>query len=1202
MSTLRLYFLGTLDIRYDSQPLPKPPTLKSQSLLAYLVLHHHRPQPRDRLVGLFWGDRPQRKARRSLSTALWHIRRCLPNDIPILSDPHTVQFDPQSDLWLDVDQFEKLVDWETGRLVDWETRVSALCAAVDLYRGDFLDGFYDDWIINERYRLETLFLEALARLMVGHETRGEHQAALATALRLLGRDPLREDAHRLAMRAYCRLGQRNAALEQYRRCREVVLEELGTEPMIETTELYQAILEGCFEVGPVPEVVPVEVPAIEPPGRSPLDVIAPVRLVGREQEMAFLHECWQKAQAGHGGLVLISGEAGVGKTRLVEEFANRLRWQGIRVLWGRCYEFERLLPYQPFAETLRTVLPALTSAELAAFPAWTVAEVARLLPEVSEIQPGLGATPSPEGDQEEARLFDGLARFLTELSSRGALLIVLEDFHWASESTLELLHYLARHLADHPVLMVGTLRPEALGLQHPLLALRRRLTRGGLAKPLRLSRRSSAEVEEMGVELSGAGQAVVPLAGRLYEETEGNPFFLMETIKVLFETGMVHLEGGAWRGDFAQISEKKLPLPAGLSEAIQARVHRLSEEAQEAVHLAAVLGREFDFDLLNAVWSWGEEATLGALDDLLRWRLIDEGAGAMGRDYAFTHHKIQEAIYAGMPRRRRQHVHARVGAAMETLYGPEAEALAGELAFHFEQGQQLDKTLTKKAIMYLLQAGEQAVAAFANAEAVAYLSRALELTPRTDHAERYAFLLTREKVYDLQGEREAQERDLAALGQLAEALDSDERRAEVAVHQANYASVTGDYPEAVAAAQQAVALAQQAGVVESEAVGYVRWGMALMRQGDYTAAKLQLEEALRLAQAAGLRRVEADSLHALTYVAAWQGHYARARDYCEQTLPLCREVGDRRGEGTVLNALGFYCNRAGDYAGARRYLEQALALRREIGDRSGEVVSLANLAEVSSISGDYAGAQAYYAQALAQCREIGDRRGEGWALIDLGAVSLRTGDFAGARGYLEQGLTLCRKIGSQELESLALVFLALLLHRLGDDEAARKHSQQALHIVQDMGARFEEGMALIVMGHSLAGLGHLEEAATTYGTAQDLWQEMGHISLGMESLAGLARVSLAQGDLSQAQVHVEEILSYLETNTLEGAIEPFRVYLTCYRVLKANQHPRAQEILTTAYDLLHEHAGNTTDEEMRRSFLENVPAHRELVREWAKGA
>jgi oligopeptide transport system substrate-binding protein len=759
VSALRLYCLGTLDIRYDNQPLLKPPTLKSQSLLAYLILHRHRSQPRDRLVGLFWGDRPERKARRSLTTALWHIRRCLPEDY-ILSDPHTVQFDPQSDLWLDVEEFEAGVSRDD---------LTSLQSAVALYRGDFLDGFYDDWVINERYRLETLFLEALARLMAGHEREGEHGASLTTALRLLGHDPLREDAHRAAMRAHCRLGQRNAALEQYRRCREIVLEELGAEPMVKTTEFYQAILEGRFEVERVPEVVPVEVPVVAPivpAGRSPLDVIAPSKLVGREQELAFLHQCWQGAQAGQGRLALISGEAGVGKTRLVEEFANRLRWQGVRVLWGRCYEFERALPYQPIAEALRTVLPTLTSDELASFPAWTVAEVARLVPELLEKRHGLEPSAAPSLDQERTRLFESAARFLAELSSHGALLIVLEDLHWASESTLQLLHYLARHLTDHLILTIGTFRPEAMGLKHPLLTLRRRLIREGLARPLRLSRLSPEAVETMIVEMSGAGETVVPLAQRLYQETEGNPFFLMEITKALFETDVIHLEEGIWSGDFFQIGQGELPLPAGVSEAIQARAQRLDENAQEALRLAAVLGREFDFELLNEVWERGEEATLEALDDLLRHRLIDEGTGAMERDYAFTHHKIQEVVYAGMPRRHRQYGHARVGAAMETLYGPQAKELASELAFHFEQGQQLDKTLTEKAITYLQQAGDQARLAYAQREAIDYYQRALaSLREQEEHEQAARTLmkmgLTYHSAFDFRRSRQAYEEGFA---------------------------------------------------------------------------------------------------------------------------------------------------------------------------------------------------------------------------------------------------------------------------------------------------------------------------------------------------------------------------------------------------------------------------------------------------------
>jgi DNA-binding SARP family transcriptional activator len=260
VKTLQFRFLGPLSIHCGDRKLPKPPTLKSQSLLVYLVLHRDQPQPRERLASMFWGDGPERKGRHSLATALWHIRRCLPEETLILSDSHTVQFNPQAELWIDVDEFEIQAS---------RNDIDSLQSAVALYRGDFLDGFYDDWIISEHYRLEGLFLEVLARLMAGRETGGEHQAALETALRLLGRDPLREEAHRVAMRTYARLGQRNVALEQHHRCREIVLEELGAGPMVETTQLYRAIAEGRFEVGPPPEMLPLEVSATGPAGAQP---------------------------------------------------------------------------------------------------------------------------------------------------------------------------------------------------------------------------------------------------------------------------------------------------------------------------------------------------------------------------------------------------------------------------------------------------------------------------------------------------------------------------------------------------------------------------------------------------------------------------------------------------------------------------------------------------------------------------------------------------------------------------------------------------------------------------------------------------------------------------------------------------------------------------------------------------------------------
>ena len=1118
MPALQVYFLGPLDIRCGGQPLPKPATLKSQSLLAYLVVHCHQPQPRGRLAGLFWGDRPERKARRSLTTALWRIRRCLPDKECILSDPHTVQFDPQTDLWLDVEAFESHASHDD---------LASLQAAVALHRGDFLDGFYDDWIINERYRLETLFSETLARLMAVQKARGEHKAALATALRLLDHDPLREDAHRVAMRTYCGLGQRNAALEQYYRCREIVLEELGAEPMVETTELYEAILEGRFAVARVPELIPVKVPPAAPPvppGRNPLDAMAPSRLVGREQELAFLHQCWQGAEAGQGGLVLISGEAGVGKTRLVEEFANRLRRRGVRVLWGRCYEFERVLPYQPVAEALRTVLPTLTSAELAGFPAWAVREVTRLVPEVleklalSEVhaeadgtsvvegRPRLEVSAAPGLDQERARLFDGVGRFLAELSSHGALLIVLEDLHWASESTLQLLHHVARHLAAHQVLIVGTFRPEAIGLQHPLLALRRRLVREGLARPLRLSCLSPAAVKAMVVEMSGAGEVVKPLAVRLYQETEGNPFFLMEIVKALFESGVVQLEAGVWRGDLVQISEGALPLPASVSEAIQARVLRLNDDAQQALRLAAVLGREFDFDPLNAVWGRGEEVTLEALDDLLRHRLIDEGTGAVGRDYGFTHHKIQEAVYAGMPRRRRQFLHGQAGAAMERLFAAEIKEIAGELAFHFEQARLLDPAVTDKATAYLQQAGDQARRAYAHQEAIDYFRRALallkaappdqrrqdwqlemaaqlherlgdvlELTGQHDKArDAYREALTRVSKHDLIWqsrlyrrtgkswevpvcfEEAAQAYDLAesVLGQKPTEPDRGwwQEWIEVQVDKMWLRYWQRQVHKMAELAEKARPAVEQYGTPVQRARFFQVLVLIAQARDRYRAT----EETIELARASLSASQELNnpsfialSRFMLGFSLLWRDELAEAQDALQSSLSLAERTGDVVLQARCLSFLTILSRRRGQVEDVRRYITPSLATATAAGVSQCIGTAHGNLAWVAWREGDLSEAEANGQAALETWKQYPNFMFQWTALWPLTGIALARQELGRATDYVRILLDPLQQRLPEEIATALESCLAAWDQ--GQADIAQGHLQRAAEMARELG-------------------------------------------------------------------------------------------------------------------------------------------------------
>jgi len=915
MGTLKLFLLGNPELRRDDEALPKPPTQKSQSLLAYLATHRDVPHPRHELIGLFWGESGERRARRSLSTALWQVRRALAAGEPdsseyILAEGDTVQFDPQSDCWLDVAFFEAQVRRQIGAGVDGVSSadVRELQQALDLYRGEFLAGFYDDWVISERYRLEALFLEGLARLLEAYQARGEHEEALTCAHRLLRQDPLREDVHRQAMRLYVQLGQPVAALQQYYRCREVLREEIGIEPAPETTALAQ-------------ELLGVELRAEEPlaaphQGRTPFDVGRAV-LAGRDQELGDLLRHWERCLEGEGRLILISGEAGVGKTRLAEALAENVRWQGAEVMWGRCYEHERSLPYQPLIEVMRSVLPTLTPADFETIPGEWLAEVARLAPELRERWPQIPAPVPLTPAQERSRLFDAVARSVLILSRRAPTLLVLEDLQWAGESTLQFLHFLTRHLQGGQVLVLGTFRREEVGRRHSLRDLTRRLGREELATRMELGRLAPEAVQELLGEMSGLGEGIAPVAQRLYRETEGNPFFLTETVKALFEAGLLRLEGGAWQYDQQGLAEgKTLPLPRSVGELIEARLARLSDAAGQALNVATVAGQGFDFEALRLAWGKDEERTLEAIEELLRRQLIGEGTGAIGREYEFTHHLVREVVYRGLHHRRRHRLHRLVGEAMETLHPQPVDALA----HHFTEARVWDK-----AVVYNQRAGDGARATYAGPEAIEYYDRAVEawghLQP-PDAALGLVLHQARGEICQETGRFEEAEADFQAVHRLAVDGGDLEAQARALNHLSHLQYQRGDPDGAMVYAQQALDLAREAGLPSQIASGMSNQANALWRQGQYRRAIERFGEAAALYEEFADWVCVADCLDRMGVALVYLGSYGEAGTAIGRGLEIRRRLDDRPHLCSSVNNVGVLHYYQGQFALARRAFQK----------------------------------------------------------------------------------------------------------------------------------------------------------------------------------------------------------------------------------------------------------------------------------------
>ncbi len=419
-------------------------------------------------------------------------------------------------------------------------------------------------------------------------------------------------------------------------------------------------------------------------------------------------------------------------------------------------------------------------------------------------------------------------------------------------------------------------------------------------------------------------------------------------------------------------------------------------------------------------------------------------------------------------------------------------------------------------------------------------------------------MLARAQLHDVLGQREAQAQDLALLGELAESLDDDSVRTEVALWRARYAAAVSDYATAFTYAQTAVAIAHSTQDQAREAMGYLCAGGALWQSGEFEAAQGQLLEARRLAQVAQRLDIEADSVYNMACIASYQGDFDGSRALGQQANGLYDSLGNLPGKMRALNLLGNADDQQCDCLSAIPYYEHALSLCRQLGDRRFEGILLRNLAGAWQYLGDLAQARDLYERSIQCCRDIGDRRGE----------------------------------------SETLAWLGELARWRGDDAAARDASEHALHLARSIGAQYETGLALTHLGHALAGLGQLMEAADACRQALDMHRKFNNPSDLRASLAGLADVALAQGQVEDAIIYVEEILTLMDVNTLAQETEWANETMICVRVLHASRDPRAEGILSAAHTALQEQAARISDENLRRSFLENRPDHREIIAAW----
>jgi DNA-binding SARP family transcriptional activator/tetratricopeptide (TPR) repeat protein len=1033
----RIRLCGPLSLTIDGRALT-PPGGQAGVLLCFLLARPDRAADRDELIAAAWPERPPRDPQAVLRPLLSRLRRALAP--AALEGRERVRLVLPEPVWVDVEEAEGAVQAAraAARTAAWERVREHAEAALALLRPGFLPGQVGDWVEARRRELEELELEAFEFLARGGLALGgaELAAAERAGRELVARAPYRETGHRFLMEALAAGGNVAEALRVYDELRLLLRDELGVPPATEVQALHRRLL-----AVDQPQGVRVPLPsALSPRGRS--------ALVGRERELDALRAAWRDARSGRRRLVLLAGEPGIGKTRLATELAHEAEGTA---LYAACQE-DALVSYQPFVEALRHYIRSAQPDQGALGPG--AGELARLIPELASAE-----APAPAGDPETRRylLFEGVSALLTEAAP---LLLVLDDLHWADRATLHLLRHVIRAPEDAAMLIAGGYREAEITPDHPLAELLADLRRDRLFERISLDGLDERAVADLIA--SHAGHAAPSaLVEAVHEHTDGNPFFVEEVMRDLIETGVLFERGGRWS---SALTPDEIGVPEGVKEVVRSRLARQSDACRAALSAAAVLGREFSFEVLRSTVESAEDVLIGSLEEAADAQLIVESGGG----YAFTHALVRETLYGGLSGPRRQRMHARAAHAIEATPGAPVAALA---VHHRLAGPAGDP---EKAIAYSLQAGVEASGLAAWDEAASHWEGALA-------------------VMNGVGGREVERaRLLVALGDLM--------------------GVVGDVDRQIAYLRQALALCEELGDEARAARVHSRLGMAQSLIDSIFADHLDLGSAFRHFDAArevlergspsrALGHLETGVASAFTYGLRMQPGLEAA----SHAMAIAEQIGDEVLWAAGAETYAWHKIVAGDLREGLDAVERAV----EVVDRErrsflawmglnmrGQLTwglgapDEAQAFFERSVNLPYVGKTAYRqetADGLGRChasrgemaearRLLSDAR-PAWITHSLGPlVDLWDGRSDEVAALAERVLATSRRTGNR-WDEWASHHLAARVHQLrGELEPAAERLERARAIVVDGGAVYFELWVLPDLARVCAESGRREEA------------------------------------------------------------------------------------------------------------------------------
>jgi DNA-binding SARP family transcriptional activator len=988
-STYRFNLLGHPRFERADGPVDLSAS-KAIALLAYLAVDRV-PHSRERLLALLWPDSSDEAARKNLRNILWTIRRVLGEDV-LASGNDSLAL--SLGVWTDIQQLEQAA---ASRFPE-----SLANRNGSLVRGPFLDGLtltdapdYEAWLTAERERLGQLYLRVLWDQAELHRSAGDWPKVAEVARRALQFDSLQEPAHRLLMEAHARLSQRAEALRQYESLRKTLAGELGVEPLAETEALHSAILNGAFDRH-TGDATPAS-GLVRRPRRQPMLGDAPrAPFTGRAAELAALAQELAIAQHGRLRAVLLSGEVGIGKTRLWQEWSAALPVD-TTVLEARCIAATQAMPFAPLIELLgnHSCLQRLTGPDSPVSPVW-LAEMARVLPGIRAARPDLPAPQSLPLDEERHRLFEAFSQFLLALGAR-PLIFFVDDLHWVDRTTLDFVDYLAHRLHDQPLLLVATYRPE--DAPAALVRVVAGWGREGILRRLPLDRLTDAEAVALIEALGGDAR----VAEHAQAQSAGNPYFLIELV----------------RADGTDV-------PQALADLVRSRLDRLSDFARQVLQAAAVLGPDFDFATLRRTSGRGEEETLDALDELLNAAVLIERAGR----YAFSHPLVGEVVRAGMSKARRAFLHRRAAEALEAAYAGRLPPVAAQLSQHYEAAGD-----PARAATYADMAARRALELAAPSEAAELRRRALALGPTP-------------------ARRLEVGRALQRLGEVAEARSSFEVALSEFVAQADHASAAracldlagtyfpaGRFDEVLRWVEQGLGYLETAHDPASQALAHFLLGVSQSQsRGPTSEAEQHLAEAARLAVENAVPQIAVQGHFELGNLRAQRGDLPGALQAYGQAMERARVESDTLNMALAHNNYAYHAMLLGDLASAHEHIDSALALTESGVLRMPRQYTYSTRGEIALAERQWDEADAWFKRGMAEAERAGNR-------VQMANYRANQALAAQGRGDLDAALILLESAyesAANELASYLQIQIDLWLAGLHIQRGERAAAGEAL--------------------------------------------------------------------------------------------------------------------------------------------------------------